>query len=198
VRKRVSSLVLASTSKIRAKILADAGFVAEAVAPGVSEDPGTLRDPAALAEALALRKARAVADRYPGAWVVGSDQVVHDPEGRGAPWGKPIDAVDHLARLRSMRGRCHELVTGWAILGPGAPGQSGVERARVWMRADLDDAELAAYVESGEGRWCAGGYAVEGRGAFLFDRVDGDWNTVLGLPLFAVIGALRARGWRYT
>jgi septum formation protein len=194
--KTVPALVLASTSPIRAKILRDAGFTVEIVAPEVSEDPGQTVDPAALAEELALRKARAVAARRPDAWVIGADQVAHDPDVPGVSWGKPKDEDDHLARLGAMRGRRHELCAGWALIGPDGPAQSGVERVSLWGRADLEDRELAAYVRGGEGRWCAGGYAIEGQGAFLFDRIAGDWTTILGLPLFAVIGALRARGWR--
>ncbi len=188
-------LMLASTSVIRAKILRDAGFTVGLVPPGVSEDPGATEDPAALATELAIRKAAAVAAACPAAWVIGADQVAHDPLVPGQWWGKPKDDADHLARLRAMRGQRHELCSGWAVIGDGVI-QSGVERVSLWGRADLEEEELAAYVRTREGSGCAGGYAVEGRGAFLIARVEGDWNTILGLPLFAVVTALRARGWR--
>jgi septum formation protein len=191
----VPPLVLASTSRIRAQILADAGIAVEAVAPGVSEDPGPTDDPAALAEILAVRKAVAVAENRPEAWVIGCDQVAHDPAIPGRWWGKPADRAEHLAQLRAARGRPHELACGWCVVGPEGR-RSGVSRARLWIRADLEDREIEAYVDTGEGRGCAGGYAIEGRGAVLFERVEGDWNTILGLPLFAVLGELRARGWR--
>jgi septum formation protein len=98
--------------------------------------------------------------------------------------------------LRSMVGRRHALVTAVALVGPGFA-DTVTEETVLSVRADLDDAELEAYVATGEGSGCAGGYAAEGRGAFLFERIEGDFFNVLGLPLLRVIGLLRARGWRF-
>lgn len=173
-------------------MLESAGFDVRCVPPEIDESLALAADPCDRAARLARQKARAVADRLPGAWVLGADQVAWD----GAEvFGKPRDAADHLARLRSLRGRSHDLVTAFAIVHPDGE-DAGLETTRLWMRADLGDDELAAYVAGGEGTGCAGGYAAEGRGAWLFSRIEGDWNNVLGLPLFAVIAALRARGWR--
>ena len=186
-------VVLASTSPWRRRMLADVGVDALGEAPGVDERAFVDDDPVSLARTLALAKARAVAARHPDAWTIGADQVVHQD---GEVFGKPVDADDHRARLGSMRGRSHELVTGWAVVGP--EGEAvGHRVTRMVVRADLDDAELDAYVASGEGAGCAGGYAAEGRGAFLFAAVDGDWFNVVGLPVFDVLGELRRRGWRY-
>ena len=124
--------------------------------------------------------------------MIGADQVVHQD---GEVFGKPRDPADHLARLQSMRGHTHELVTGWSLRGPGPP-EDGVVITRMTVRDDLTDDELRAYVDSGEGSGCAGGYAAEGRGARLMRRVDGDWFNVIGLPVLAVWDALRARGSR--
>jgi septum formation protein len=189
----VPEIVLASTSPWRRKLLTDAGLVVRARSPGVDERAVTADGPVALALELARRKADAVAALEPGAWVIGADQVVHQA---GEVFGKPLDADDHAARLRSMRGRAHELVTGWALRGPGGPVE-GVATTRLVVRADVTDAEIDAYVASGEGSGCAGGYAVESRGVFLFEAIDGDWFNVIGLPLLDVLGALRARGWRF-
>lgn len=185
-------LVLASTSPFRRQILEGAGLLVRAVAPGVDEVLDVDGGPEVNARRLALAKARAVAV-HTGGWVLGADQVVWD--GREV-FGKPSDPADHLERLRALRGRHHDLVTGWALLGPGVEAV-GLERTRLWVRAELTDAELAAYVATGEGSGCAGGYAAEGHGAWLFERIEGDWFNVLGLPLFAVLGALRRHGWRY-
>lgn len=189
-------LILASTSPTRRKILESAGIIATAISPGVDEDARGIEDPVALAGALALRKALAI-EPGPDTWVLGSDQVAYDPELRAQLWGKPTDPVDHLGRLMACRGRVHDLATGWALVGPDGATRVGVERAHMHVRADLTDEELAAYVATGEGSQCAGGYAVEGLGAFLFERIDGDWYTVLGLPLFPILGALRDLGWRF-
>ncbi|MBW1877411.1 MAG: septum formation protein Maf [Deltaproteobacteria bacterium] len=185
-------LILASTSPSRRQMLQNAGLAIEFEAPGVDEaieEP----DPARRAVALAERKAEAVRARRPDAWVLAADQVVTDGS---EVWGKPSDPAEHLARLRSMRGKWHDLVTGFALLGPEVR-RCGVEQTRLWVRADLDDEELQAYVDSGEGRDCAGGYAIEGRAAFLFSRIDGDWFNILGLPLLRVMDLLREQGWRF-
>lgn len=186
-------LVLASTSPWRRQMLESAGLRVRCESPGVDERAVIESDPIRLATILAERKADSVARRHPEAWVLGADQVVTD--GRDV-WGKPVDVADHLARLRSMRGRSHELVTGFALRGPGLR-HTGLERTRMHVRADLHDAELEAYVATGEGAGCAGGYAAEGQGAFLFERIEGDWFNVLGLPLLQVMSVLRAHGWRF-
>jgi len=185
-------LVLASTSASRRQMLRDAGFAVVFEAPGVDEGIEE-SDPARRAVALAVRKAEAVRARHPDAWVLAADQVVTDGT---EVWGKPSDAAEHLARLQSMRGRWHDLVTGFVLLGPGIR-ESGVERTRLWVRDDLEDEELRAYVDTSEGRDCAGGYAIEGRGAFLFSRIEGDWFNILGLPLLRVLDLLRGQGWRF-
>ncbi len=193
----MQELILASTSPYRLRMLRDAGLVVRAEAPGVDEEPRGVTDPVALARALAVRKARAVAARSPDAWVLGADQVGYDPAAGREPIGKPVDAEDHLARLVSMRGRSHVLVTGFAVLGPGVEHVDHVETV-MHVRPDLEDAELAAYAATGEGSGCACGYAAEGRGAFLFSKIEGDFFNVLGLPLLTVLDVLRSHGWRFS
>lgn len=187
------SIVLASTSRWRRSTLENAGLVVEAIDPGVDERAVRLDHPVALATTLASAKANAVARLRPHAWTLGADQVVHQ---QGEVFGKPLDPADHLARLRFLRGCTHELVTGWSVVGPEGE-RVGHTVTRMHVRADLTDAELEAYVASGEGTGCAGGYAAEGRGAFLFHGIEGDWFNVIGLPLFDILGELRRRGWRY-
>ena len=195
-------LVLASTSPWRAQILEDAGIRFRTRSPGVDETVFVDADPATRAVAIATAKAEAVdrtepvdpADRR---WVLAADQVVHDPS-TGDIFGKPADADAHLRRLLSMRGRAHALVTGYAI-GPGGDAgfTTGHVTTRIHVRSDLTEAEIRAYVATKEGAGCAGGYAAEGRGGFLVERIEGDWNNVIGLPLYAVWSVLRANGWRF-
>lgn len=191
---------LASTSPWRRRLLQAAGVRVEVEAPGTDERAVDLPDPVALARELARRKALAVAERHPGDWVIGSDQVGFDPR-VGEPFGKPEDPDDHLMRLRALVGRPHVLVTGVALIRVGVDGaveeEVFDERTTLHVRADLSEDELRAYVATGEGSGCAGGYAVEGLGAFLFDRIDGDWFNVVGLPLLGLMSALRRRGWRF-
>ncbi|MGK0347691.1 MAG: septum formation protein [Myxococcota bacterium] len=187
------TLLLASTSQWRRQMLRSAGVQAVGIAPGVTEE-STVADPVARAIELAQRKAHAVFATHPDALVIGADQVVTD----GAEiWGKPRGDSDHLARLQRMRGVSHDLVTGWCVLS--ADGETtGHASTTMHVRSDLTNEELEAYVASGEGSGCAGGYAAEAQGGFLFERVDGDWNNVIGLPLFQLLTVLRAHGWRYT
>jgi septum formation protein len=193
-------LILASTSWYRQQLLRDAGIPFRAVSSGVDERAVTIARPDALARELARQKALAVARREPEAWVLGADQVAFhlDDDGRPAsgPFGKPADPEDHLRTLRAMVGRRHALLTAFTIVGPGIDVQ-GDETTVMWVRSDLEEDELRAYVATGEGSDCAGGYAAESRGVFLFERIEGDWSNVVGLPVLRVLGALRAAGWRF-
>lgn len=174
-------------------MLADVGVLARPVPSGVDEEAEPEHRPEQRAIALAVAKARAVAALHPTALVIGADQVVWDGE---EVFGKPRSPADHVARLLSMRGKAHDLVTGWAVIGPEGE-RTGLERTTLHVRAGISEREVRAYVESGEGSGCAGGYAAEGHGAFLFERIEGDWFNVIGLPLHAVLTELRRHGWRY-
>ena len=147
-------------------------------------------DPVRLAHLRAAAKAAAVV--VPDAIVIGADQVAHlGPE----VFGKPKDPLDHGVRLRQLRGQTHTLTTAVAIAHAGAVRTLACQ-TRLRFRADVSDAEIDAYVATGEGSGCAGGYAAEGLGAQLIEQIDGDFFNVLGLPLLDVLGALRALGWR--
>ncbi|MBN2799621.1 MAG: septum formation protein Maf [Deltaproteobacteria bacterium] len=186
-------LILASASVSRRQILEGAGLPVRVEVARVQEELEEGVGPERMAVRLALLKATEVHRRFPDAWVLGADQVVWD----GAELsGKPQDPADHLARLMAMRGKAHRLVTGFALLAPGVR-RTGVESTVMKVRAELSREELLAYVKSGEGSGCAGGYAAEGHGAWLFEAVEGDWFNVLGLPLFRVLTMLREEGWRY-
>lgn len=185
-------LVLASTSPARRRLCADVGLRVEAVAAPVDEASIVDSDPVRLAERRAEAKARAVAALRPGAWVIGADQVAWLD---GEAFGKPADPADHLRRLTQLRGRTHCLTTGVALVRNDAVHRFS-EDTRVRFRADLGDDELLAYVRSGEGAGCAGGYEAEHRGAALIEAVEGDWSNVLGLPVFRLQTVLRGLGWR--
>jgi len=148
-------------------------------------------DSARRARLLARAKARSVAVIEPDAVVIGADQVCHL---EGEVFHKPADPEDHMAQLRRLRGRTHELVTGVALVGPGVE-RLFDDRTTIRLR-DLSDAELGSYLRTGEGQGCAGGYQVEGVGAQLIEHVGGDWFNVVGLPVLRLISELRALGWR--
>lgn len=187
-------LVLASGSRWRRQLLADVGVPVVSVAPPVDEETILDPDPVALALARARAKAAAVRAAHPGAWVIGADQVATLD---GEAFGKPLDPVDHRRRLGQLRGRTHRLTTGVVLLGADVD-RAFVEHTDITFRADLSDAELDAYVASGEGAGSAGGYEAEHRGAQLIARIDGDWFNVLGLPVLRLVDELRRLGWRPT
>lgn len=195
----LGEVLLASGSPWRRELLLRAGLPCRCEAPEVEEAEIEGEDPVQTARLRALAKARWVAGRNPGRLVIGADQVLWDEaEPRPKAIGKPASAEAQLARLRSFVGRRHALCTAVALLAPEEWGGEEVfeVRSRVRFRADLTDQELLAYVQWGEARACAGGYMVEGRGAALIEEVEGDLFNVIGLPIFALVGRLRARGLR--
>jgi septum formation protein len=190
-------IVLASTSKWRRKLLADVGIAVACADPGDAEARADT-PPGRGAEGLALARARAKAERLhrEGQFTVGADQVI---DVDGELLGKPADADAHVAQLQRLRGTTQALHTGLVVLGPGPDARAErVVTTRVRVRADIDDGEIRAYVASGDATGCAGGYRVESHGALLIASVEGDWNNVVGLPVFALVDILRAAGWRPT
>lgn len=168
-------LVLASRSPQRRELLDRLGLEFEVAVPRVEERRGG--EPEALIKANALLKAWSV-DRRDDV-VIGCDT---DVVVEGRALGKP--AGEHRAReyLELLSGRPHEVLSGLAVVGPGDQERSGLARSTVVFR-DLDRAEIDRYLASGEWRERAGGYAIQGLGATLVERIDGDISNVIGLPV---------------
>ncbi|MFD0846959.1 Maf family protein [Sphingosinicella xenopeptidilytica] len=194
----MTSLVLASTSASRQAMLTAAGVPFEALAPMVDEAElkralaaeGT--DPRGIADALAEAKAVKISRKLPGALVLGSDSVVALDD--GTMIDKAPDRETLTGQLRMLRGRTHRLVSAAVVAENGTPVWRFVGVAKLTMR-DFSDAFLDTYLDA-----CGdvllgsvGGYHIEGRGAQLFARVDGDQFTIRGLPLLAVLDYLRTR-----
>jgi septum formation protein len=140
---------------------------------GVEEE--THGDPAEVALLNARRKALAI----PGELVLGADTVVAL---EGEILGKPRDAAQAREYVGRLNGRTHEVVGGIALAAGGDVKATAVETTRVTFKAS-DDATLDAYVATGEWHGRAGGYAIQGRGGDLVERIDGDYLNVVGLPL---------------
>lgn len=186
------SLVLASASRWRQALLRDVGVDVLLVPSPADESSVVDPDPVRLARRRAELKARSVAALHPEAWVIGVDQVAHLD---GEPFGKPVSVEDHRARLRALRGRTHTLTCGVCVVLPGRIVEF-TEDTLVTFRGGLGDDEIDAYVASREGAECAGGYRAEARGGQLIAQVEGDWQNVIGLPVFSLVTVLRANGWR--
>lgn len=136
---------------------------------------------AALAEQLARAKATAVAARYPSpALVIGCDSVL---DFAGEILGKPADAADAVRRWQAMRGRTGSLVTGHCLIDTAANRDESAVATTTVRFADLSDAEIHAYVATGEPSRVAGAFTLDGLGGPFVESIDGDWSNVVGLSL---------------
>lgn len=194
----IKPVVLASTSPWRAQMLEAAGVEIAVASPGVDEEEVklSLRSDGVVArdqaDALAEMKALRISSRLPGALVIGADQVL----ALGADaFDKPRAVDEARTQLRQLRAQRHDLFSAAVIALDGAPIWRHIGRARLTMR-DFTDEFLEGYLEAMGDEVCetAGGYKIEGRGAQLFSRIEGDHFTILGLPLLELLAFLRVRG----
>lgn len=182
------TLVLASASPRRRAILETLGLRV-VVVPSAADERGREGEaPDAFARRLAGDKAREVAARQEG-YVLGADTVVVVD---GEVLGKPRGDDDAARMLRRLGGRWHEVITGVAIVGCGAPEIISVT-TRVRFR-ELSEARIERYVATGEGRDKAGAYAVQGIGAGLVREIEGSYSNVVGLPAAETIDLLERVG----
>jgi len=180
-----STLVLASTSPQRRAILEQLRIPFDVVGPVYVEHDPPDADPVMLVRDHAEGKARSV--HVDGALTLGVDTTVHLD---GRVYGKPAGRDDARTMLRELAGRTHSVISGLCLLGHG---EAVVEHdvTRVSFR-ELDEDEVESYLESGEWTARAGGYAIQGLGARLVARIDGDYLNVVGLPGALLIEMLAA------
>jgi septum formation protein len=194
----MTAIILASGSAIRRSLLERAGL--EVVADPADRDEAVLKaelraDHASVERAsllLAESKAMAVAGRYPGAIVIGADQIL---ECAGAWFDKPRDRAAARDQLLRLAGRRHRLVTSAVAVTDGTVRWRVTESARLLMRP-FSEAFLDQYLDrAGEDILASvGAYQIEGLGLQLFEDVDGDFFTILGLPLLPLLRFLREQG----
>ena len=178
---QAKKLILASGSPRRRELLARMGYTFEICTPDVDEHvPGHARD---IVHTLAVRKARAAAAHYREGVIVASDTLVSLD---GAPLGKPADAEEARQMLAALSGREHEVFTGVCVL-DAATGEeaSDVARTGVWFRA-LSADEIDAYIATGEPMDKAGAYAIQGGAGGFVERLDGEFENVVGFPVVEV------------
>ncbi|MHB8470100.1 MAG: Maf family protein [Gaiellaceae bacterium] len=181
-------LLLASTSPQRRAILAQLDLPFDVVAPRYEEHDPPDADPVALVCAHARGKALSVASEAGGRPVVGVDTTVAL---HGRVYGKPGNAAEAERMLEDLSGQTHAVVSGLCLL---TPAWEIVEPATTLVTfRSLTPRDLAAYLASGEWEGRAGGYAIQGRGAALVERVEGDYLNVVGLPVALLVRLLADR-----
>jgi septum formation protein len=189
-------LILASQSQARQSLLANAGIIKFESDPAAIDERAIqttsgLSAPGEIASLLAREKARAVSARRPGRYVVGADQTL----ALGARiFNKPSSRAQAADQLRALSGHCHELHSAVAVAHDGKLLFEHVSIARMSMRR-LGDAEIDRYLEEvGEAATSSvGTYQLEGLGVHLFERIEGDHFTILGLPLLPLFAFLRSQ-----
>lgn len=194
----MTQIILASGSSIRKTLLTNAGVPFTTLPARIDEDAikaalqAEEASPRDVADALAEFKARKLAEKYPEALVIGSDQVL---EFQGGILSKPATRDDAADQLRAMRGRQHKLLSAIVVYENAEPVWRHVGQVRLLMR-DFTDDFLQAYLDR---NWpgigdSVGGYKLEEEGVRLFSRIEGDYFTVLGLPLLELVGFLTQKG----
>lgn len=185
-------LVLASASPRRIELLALVGVTPDRIDPAdIDETPRRDETPPRLAARLAIGKAEVAAARSPDAVVLAADTVV--AVGRRL-LEKAADGAEATRFLKLLSGRNHRVFTGVAVIAGGKV-RSRVVDTRVSFKV-LSDAEIAAYVESGEWQGKAGAYGIQGRAGAFVTRLVGSYPAVMGLPLFETVNLLSGAGWR--
>ena len=186
-------LLLASASPRRLELLKQIGAAPDQVDPAeIEEAPGPKETPRVHALRLAREKARTVAMRHPDSFVLAADTVVSVGR-RILPKAQTLDEARGCLALLS--GRAHRVNTAVALVAPGGREAARLVETRLHVKR-LTPQEIDAYLQSGEWRGKAGGYAIQGRaGAFILD-LNGSYSAVVGLPLYETVCLLQGLGWR--
>ncbi|MGV7227695.1 MAG: Maf family protein [Nitrospirales bacterium] len=173
-------ILLASTSPRRRELLGLLGLQFQIVPPTCEETLSPHLAPSEQTRKFAQDKAQSVANQHPQDLVIGSDTVI---EIEGKLLGKPENIQEAETMLRQLRGRCHQVHTGVAIIQKATNVSIDfVETARVWIHP-FDETTLQSYLATEESLGKAGAYSIQGEGAQLIERIEGDYPTIVGLPL---------------
>jgi septum formation protein len=185
-------VVLASASPRRRDLLNLIGIAHEVRPANIDETMRPREAPRRYAERLAREKASAIATRDPDLITIGADTVVVINR---KVLGKPADTADAARMLKMLSGREHTVITAVAV-SRGRKLRSAIEEVRVKFRRLRDD-EIEAYIAMGEPMDKAGAYGIQGYGATIVERIEGDYFAVMGLPLVRLVGLMRDVGVRY-
>jgi septum formation protein len=185
-------VILASSSPRRRELLKLVGIAHEVRPAHVDETRRARETPRRYAERLSREKASAIAQRDPDVITIGADTIVVVDR---RILGKPLDKADAARMLRLLSGREHTVITAVAVA-RGKELRSGIEQVRVRFRR-LSEGEIEAYIATDEPMDKAGAYGIQGFGATIVERVEGDYFAVMGLPLVRLVALLRDLGVNY-
>jgi septum formation protein len=181
-------LILASASPRRRELLSSLGLEFEVIPAGVQEVPTPHETPKDFTLRVAEKKALVVGHRYPDAWIAAADTVVAI---EGEILGKPRNREQAKAMLRRLTDKEHLVITGYVLLKLGeGKKREGVEETRVKIKP-LEEREIEWYINTGEPFDKAGAYAIQGKGTFMVDWIQGSYTNVVGLPLCQLIELLK-------
>ncbi len=184
-------IILASTSPRRRELLALLGISFDIIPPTCEEILSPHLTPSEQAKHFSIDKAESIAIQHPHHLVLGSDTLI---EIGGTLLGKPENIKEAEIMLRQLRGRCHQVHTGLALIQKAADLLVAlVETAHVWIKP-FDEVELGNYLNTEESLGKAGGYSIQGQGAKLIEKIEGDYPTIVGLPLWRVAKLLEEQG----
>ena len=190
-QNQMQQIILASSSPRRYDILKRSGIPFIAEDGGYEEDLTLPLPPPALVVYLAEGKARSVAARHPDALIIGADTIVVS---NGKVFGKPLTGGDAREMLKKLSGVTHDVLTGFVVLDTKTGKKAGrAVETKVTFRT-LSDEEIDSYVATGESLGKAGGYAIQGAAARFVEKIEGDRDNVVGLPLAALLEELAKFG----
>jgi len=187
----MKTIILASASPRRKEILRKTGLKFRVDASEYSEDNGHNLPPHKLATYLSLEKAKSVARKYKNAIIISADTFIVF---NGRIFGKPVNISDARKMLRLFRGKPHSVITGFTIIDTST--NKKVSRSietKVYFRK-LMNSEIESYIRTKEYIDKAGAYGIQGMGALLIEKIEGDYFNVMGLPLTALVESLKKFG----
>jgi len=185
------NIILASTSPRRRELLALLGISFDIIPPTCEEVLSPHLTPSEQAKQFSIDKAESIAIQHPHHLVLGSDTVI---EIDSILLGKPENIKEAEIMLRQLRGRCHQVHTGLALIQNSTKFSVAlVETANLWIKP-FDEVELGKYLDTEESLGKAGGYSIQGQGAKLIEKIEGDYPTIVGLPLWRTAKLLEEQG----
>ncbi|WP_027409463.1 Maf family protein [Anoxybacteroides tepidamans] len=184
-------LILASSSPRRKQLLEMANLHFDVLVSDIDEQIQQNETPEQIVQSLAYQKAKAVQAAHSDAYIIGADTVVVY---NGSVLGKPKTKEEAADMLRMLSGKTHQVYTGVAIVSPEKEAVFA-ERTEVTFW-DLTETDIYEYIETGEPMDKAGAYGIQGKGALFVKRIEGDYFSVVGLPLSRTIRELKKLGWQ--